>query len=230
MSKYGAYVWLGILMMAGIWLLSDLPVKTADALMLEQEELMKERAMLEERVSGLEKGLLQMEQAASLLDIGMAGLKVSLRVAEWMNGAYDMIGPGVEVILSDARPELRGENAAWAIVHDEDVLHVVNALTAAGAECVAVNDVRILANTRIRCGGPTIHVRDRRLTPPFIITAIGDPAALEQVFSLPLDGGASLRDEFNAFGLTFSVTKKNNVVVKRSLEGRHFQYAVAVDE
>ena len=41
----------------------------------------------------------------------------------------------------------------YYIVHDSDLLEVVNELRAAGAEAVAINGVRIIGSSRISCGG-----------------------------------------------------------------------------
>jgi uncharacterized protein YlxW (UPF0749 family) len=72
----------------------------------------------------------------------------------------------------------------YFIVHDSDMLHVINELRGAGAEAIAINGTRIMATSRISCGGPTINVgKSERFTPPFVIHAIGDPDALWPAFS-----------------------------------------------
>ena len=44
------------------------------------------------------------------------------------------------------------------IIHDDDLLRVINELRAAGAEAIAINGERIVAMSEIRCAGPTLSV------------------------------------------------------------------------
>lgn len=88
-------------------------------------------------------------------------------------GTVPLQGRGIVVRLSpsDREPPSPEEAGAYRI-HDTDVRLVVNALFAAGAEAVAVNDSRIVATTPIRAAGDTIVVNFRPLSPPYEIAAI----------------------------------------------------------
>lgn len=89
-------------------------------------------------------------------------------------------GPGIIITMNDSQQEIaEGEDVAWYLIHDIDVLEVVNDLRIAGAEAIAINDERVTATTSIRCGGPTINIDGKRHAVPFVIKAIGDPKTLE---------------------------------------------------
>lgn len=89
-------------------------------------------------------------------------------------------GPGIIITLNDSQQEVaEGEDVAWYLIHDIDVLEIVNELRMAGAEAIAINDERVTATTSIRCGGPTINIDGKRHAVPFVIKAVGDPKALE---------------------------------------------------
>ena len=89
-------------------------------------------------------------------------------------------GPGIIMTLNDSQREVaEGEDVAWYLIHDIDILEIVNELRTAGAEAISINDERVISTTGIRCGGPTINIDGKRHTVPFIIKAIGDPKALE---------------------------------------------------
>jgi len=89
-------------------------------------------------------------------------------------------GQGIIITLNDSQKEVgEGEDVAWYLIHDIDILEVVNELRMAGAEAIAINDERVTATTSIRCGGPTINIDGKRHAVPFVIKAIGDPKALE---------------------------------------------------
>ncbi|MDN5344294.1 MAG: hypothetical protein PWQ18_405, partial [Clostridia bacterium] len=64
------------------------------------------------------------------------------------------------------------------IIHDKNVLYLVNELRAAGAEAIAVNGQRIVTNSDIRCVGTVIMVNSTRLAPPYEVQAIGNPDTL----------------------------------------------------
>jgi uncharacterized protein YlxW (UPF0749 family) len=93
-------------------------------------------------------------------------------------GTTALRGRGVEVRMADStRRVSSGEDVSAYRVHDRDLQLVVNALFAAGAEAVAINDVRLVATSPIREAGETIVVSFRPLSPPYTIEAIGADAA-----------------------------------------------------
>lgn len=89
-------------------------------------------------------------------------------------------GPGIIMTLNDSKQEVvEGGDIAWYLIHDIDILEIVNELRMAGAEAISINDERVTATTSIRCGGPTIIIDGKRHAVPFVIKAIGDPKTLE---------------------------------------------------
>ena len=54
----------------------------------------------------------------------------------------------------------------------------MNALWSGGAEAMTVQGVRVTDRTVIRCIGNVILVDGTSFSPPYVIQAIGDPAAL----------------------------------------------------
>lgn len=93
---------------------------------------------------------------------------------------YRVQGPGIIMTMNDSQQEIaEGEDIAWYLIHDIDILEIVNELKMAGAEAISINGERVTPTTSIRCGGPIINIDGKRHTVPFIIKAIGDPKALE---------------------------------------------------
>ena len=96
-------------------------------------------------------------------------------------GLTNVIGPGIEITLSDSRNKPTNTNDIINqanLVHDVDVMTVVNELRAAGAEAISVNDQRVVGSTPIRCVGPTVQVNGVPFASPFVIRAVGDESAL----------------------------------------------------
>ncbi|HUT18801.1 MAG TPA: DUF881 domain-containing protein [Anaerolineae bacterium] len=110
------------------------------------------------------KGLLEDLQAELALQRAWAGL-VAVR------------GPGIRVTLADSTRSWAGR-ADDLLVHDFDLRDVISLLWLAGAEAISVNGERVVQSTSLYCVGSTILVNDTRLSPPYVVLAIGDPDRL----------------------------------------------------
>ena len=65
------------------------------------------------------------------------------------------------------------------VIHQQDVQAVVNALWAGGAEAMMLQDQRVISTSAVRCVGNTLILQGRVYSPPYVITAIGDPPAMQ---------------------------------------------------
>jgi uncharacterized protein YlxW (UPF0749 family) len=93
-------------------------------------------------------------------------------------------GPGLVVTLTDARRDANGRFPRDAspddlVVHQQDVQGVLNALWSAGAEAIQMQDQRLIATSAPRCVGNTLLLNGRTYSPPYVVTAIGDPEAMQ---------------------------------------------------
>ncbi|MCL5040572.1 MAG: DUF881 domain-containing protein, partial [Firmicutes bacterium] len=140
-------------------------------------------------------------------------------------GLSEVQGPGVTVTMDDSkRPRQKGEDPNAFLIHDDDVLKVINELLAAGAEAVAINGQRLVSNTEIRCAGPTISINRAMTAPPLTIVAIGDPATLES--ALKMRGG--VMESLALWGIEVKVKKENEVTIPAYHGSLDFQYAKPV--
>ena len=102
-----------------------------------------------------------------------------------ITGMTEVTGPGVIITLTDGKGISTSTlNPSQLIVHDLDVLSVVNELINAGAEAISINEQRWVLTTAISCRGNTIDINGERIGAPFVIKAIGLPeylAGLERV-------------------------------------------------
>jgi uncharacterized protein YlxW (UPF0749 family) len=64
------------------------------------------------------------------------------------------------------------------VVHQQDVQAMVNALWAGGAEAMQIMDQRVVTTSAVRCVGNTLILQGRVYSPPYTVTAIGDPARM----------------------------------------------------
>lgn len=94
-------------------------------------------------------------------------------------GTNKKVAPGIVLRLSDDdRPLKKEENPNYGIIHNTDLLELVNNLWASGAEAISINEQRVTAQTNITCIGPTILINKTRVAPPFLIKAVGDTKKL----------------------------------------------------
>lgn len=106
-------------------------------------------------------------------------------------------GPGITVTLEDSDRELdEGEDPNNLIIHDLDVLNILNDLRRAGAEALAINGQRVTSQTQIQCAGATITVNDVTYGQPFVIEAIGNPDTLNAAINAPTSYAYILREYY----------------------------------
>ncbi|HEU5034691.1 MAG TPA: DUF881 domain-containing protein [Mycobacteriales bacterium] len=141
-----------------------------------------------------------------------------VRAAEAAAGRYAaaagltaVTGPAVTVSLDDVpRSEQQRDLDAGAqpddlVIHQQDVQGVANALWSGGATAMTIMGQRVVATTAIRCVGNTLLLHDRVYSPPFVLTAIGDPSRLRR--ALAADPDVQVFQQYvAAYGLRYRVT------------------------
>lgn len=143
-----------------------------------------------------------------------------------MAGTTDVEGSGVEIILDDSNiVKKANENPNLYIIHDEDLLRVLNELRAAGAEAISLNDQRIVAMSEVRCAGPTVSVNNVRSAPPYVIKAIGAPKTL--MSALRLRGGVV--ETFEFWGIQVKIKSDDKIHIPALKVPRSFEYAKTVE-
>ena len=150
------------------------------------------------------------------LAIGDQGrtLAATLSSLELAAGTQAVRGPGLQVRLDDATSDspaaVRGGTTGNGRIYDRDLQDVVNGLWAAGAEAMSVNDQRLTVQTAIRAAGEAVLVDLRPLSPPYLVRAVGDPAAMEPTF---VDSAVArrLRTLTSVYGIGFRVQQANRL-------------------
>lgn len=148
---------------------------------------LQERAALVDSIHAAEARYADLRRELSTVQADVAGLqnRVAARVRSdgrlssrleplaVAAGTTAVRGPGVVVTVDDA-PSAGGDG----VILDIDLRALVNGLWAAGAEAVAVDGHRLTSLTSIRLAGQAITVGYRSVSPPYVVTAIGDPQTL----------------------------------------------------
>ena len=127
-------------------------------------------------------------------------------------GLSALRGPGLSVTLDDAPRLAPGEARPGdpapddLVVHEQDVLAVINALWAGGADAVTVMGERIVSTSAVRCVGNTLLLHGNVFSPPFTVAAIGDPRRLERALD-DARGVQLFRSYVAAYGLGYVVER-----------------------
>lgn len=183
-------------------------------------ELVNKNENLEGHIRELEDLLNQYRSKATSGESSSDLLQQELRKLQTISGLTEVKGEGVVVTVNDSTRDSRNEDPNLFIVHDEDLLKVVNVLKAAGAEAISVNGLRITALSEITCAGPVILVNQTRLAPPYIIKAIGNTNNLQA--SLNMRGG--IVESLRFWGIEIEVEPQELVTISPYTGRIDFQY------
>lgn len=166
-----------------------------------EDELKKEREKVTKNNTELEDAENQIKQ----------GNKIT--------GLEEVTGPGVIVTLKDGQSIASSLNPSELIVHDLDILSVINELKNAGAEAISINDQRIVTTTAISCRGNTIDINGEKVGAPFVIKAIGLP---EYLSALSRPGG--YMEALKEAGVNVKLEKSNSIKIPKYSGIIKFEY------
>ncbi|NNU26323.1 DUF881 domain-containing protein [Isoptericola sp. JC619] len=102
-----------------------------------------------------------------------------------LSGRLPAVGPGLEIVISDPDRVLAASK----------MFNMLEELRNAGAEVIAVNDVRLVTSTWFLDGASGIIVDDQLIEPPYRWQVIGDPATLTPALEIPGGALAAVRND-----------------------------------
>lgn len=194
--------------------LSYLRTEELSARLLQSEH---EKDVLQEKI----QELLQAKSPAAQKEI-IYQHEDNVQLLREQAGLTALEGEGVIVTLDDSKKNIKaGENQNLYVIHDDDLLKVVNELRAAGAEALSINHQRLTATSEIRCAGPTLSVNNVRSAPPYEIRAIGNSKTLEN--ALRMRGGVV--DSLRVWEIELKIEVKKKIFIPALKEMRPFEYA-----
>jgi uncharacterized protein YlxW (UPF0749 family) len=194
----------------------------------------KEIDAVRNEISELEKIVAQREAELTTLESINTGevniidiLKKDVMENRNRAGYTAMEGPGLEIIMYDNIGGGIGLNFNDYIIHDVDIMNIINDLRVAGAEAISINDQRIIASSEVKCGGPIIRVNGKSIGTPFVINAIGDPQLLMAAVNAPGTYGDNLT---KIYGIGLQPYVKDKVEVAAYKGSFKFNYAKPMEE
>lgn len=164
-----------------------------------EEDLVRISSDLDARERRLRQDIEALEESQRQLRSGAQGRQAALEEATRradelgiLAGTLPAVGPGL-VVRFEAPP---GKE-----ISSTRILDAVQELRGAGAEAMQISGsdgtaVRIIASTYfVDAGGGGLVVEGRRLSGPYTITVIGDPATMRTALNIPGGVVASVRED-----------------------------------
>lgn len=173
----------------------------------------REIGNIRDRIDDTREQLAKYEAARDEDDFSEISLELVSEVAKYkMFSGYETVkGPGVKVTVDDGtRPLFEGEDINVVLVHDVDIIMIINDLKRCGAEAVSVNGQRIVDRTEISCSGYTVRINGQVFARPFVIRAIGDGKRMSASLISSEGYGTLLKN----FGVQFDVEIVEDMVVQ----------------
>ncbi|MFB6689814.1 DUF881 domain-containing protein [Streptomyces virginiae] len=183
-----------------------------DASLLKLSDLIKERS--QDNAELEESTALARSRVDALADRDDGSTKAEdakLAALRAASGTEELSGKGLTITLNDAPPNATARipnvpepQPNDLVIHQQDLQAVVNALWQGGAEGIQVMDQRLISTSAVRCVGNTLILQGRVYSPPYKISAVGDPAALKKA----LAASPALQNYqlyVNAYGLGWKV-------------------------
>ncbi|MBE6035178.1 MAG: DUF881 domain-containing protein [Clostridiales bacterium] len=187
----------------------------------EKEEIKKLQAMVEEteeKLTNYQMAEQPGEQSQEAFEQSLSDEVEKYKIA---SGKVQVKGAGVEVVVDDGTRELYlGEDVNNLLVHDMDIVMIINELNRCGAEAVSVNGQRITANTAISCSGYTVRINGEVYARPFKIRAIGDGKRMAAALVDPDGYGTSLKN----WGVQFEVRLKDDITIDAVSKNYIYRY------
>ena len=126
-------------------------LRSAELQTLYQKEKEKNESLLNDYLR-VTNDLEKYRSAANDINATTKIIKQQLDNAEILSGMKDVSGEGVVVKMSDSKVASSNDmQDNLYILHDSDILLVVNELRDAGAEAISINGERLTALSEIRC-------------------------------------------------------------------------------
>lgn len=171
-------------------------------------DLQEEYATLSNEVKRLRNANTKMENAIADDTNKSKLLNESLQTTKAFAALTEVEGPGITIVLRDYHENKVDMPVEANIIHDVDVLRVVNELWNAGAEAISIAGIRVGPRTNFRCVGSVILVDSVKIASPITVSAIGDPETLKGAMELPGGIISELRETAGSAMVQIGVAEK----------------------
>jgi len=200
--------------------------KQSPEILIENEQLKKQKDELQKKVDELTKKTQEYENAAAGRGKENNLLLEELQETRLLAGLSDVKGPGL-IIYITPKNTLFGNSADGYPIIDYDLLNIVNELNAVDAEAIAINDIRLTGRSGIRTAGDGIIINNQKISPQKRVTikAIGNVELLKYAMDFP--GSIPSRLKKNC-DVTYE--QSNEIVIKKSQNPIKYEFIKQVEK
>lgn len=175
-----------------------------------------------------EKELEETRQNVTSNNEELKELEEKIKKASQLIGLTDVEGTGVTITVTDAVINKNSlspwEDPSKFIVHNVDILDIINELKNAGAEAIDVNGQRIVNTSAVVCDGNIISINGEKVNSTFTINAIGLP---ELMATLNNRNGGILPN-LEAYQIQTTFKKLDKVNIPKYTGVLKFKYAKTI--
>ncbi|KUM79931.1 hypothetical protein AQI70_07035 [Streptomyces curacoi] len=207
-----------------------------DASLLKLSDLIQERSHENRELNESNAALRGDVEALAERDDGSTKAEDDkLAALEKSAGTQKLTGEAITVTLNDAPPDATAKlpgypepQPDYLVIHQQDLQAVVNALWESGAKGIKVMDQRLISTSAVRCVGNTLILQGRVYSPPYKITAVGDPEKMQKA----LAASRAIQNYMvyvNVYGLGWKVTEDGTVTLPGYSGTVDLQYAKPVE-
>lgn len=207
-----------------------------DTSLLKLSDLIHERSRENGELNDANASLRDDVEALAERDDGSTEAEdAKLTALEHSAGTQKLTGEAISVTLNDAPPDATAKlpgypepQPDYLVIHQQDLQAVVNALWQSGAKGIKVMDQRLISTSAVRCVGNTLILQGRVYSPPYKITAVGDPEKMQQA----LAASKAIQNYMvyvNVYGLGWKVTEDGTVTLPGYSGTVDLQYAKPVE-
>lgn len=129
-----------------------------------------------------ENKLEEVRQTATKDNNTFIEMEQELKSMNALLGLTELTGEGIVVTVADNdSANIKDENLINELVHNTDIIELVNELRNAEAEAISINGQRVISTTYIDCVGAVLTVNGEQINSPFVISAIGNRERLNSI-------------------------------------------------
>lgn len=221
-------IFVGIMMKSNLELYAPVTLSSLEDTEKEIKNMISQISDLEEELNKKEEELALLIGLSYSEDTIIDKLNIDLISSKIMSGNIDLEGPGIMIKMYDnMEDEIVGTDVNDDVIHDIDVLNILNDLRVAGAEAISINGERVISSSEIKCRGPVIGINGISIGTPFIIKAIGDPKLLMAAVNAPGTYGDALK---NIFAIGFELEVEDDLFIPAYSGNYSFKYAKPIGE
>ncbi|MCT4508532.1 MAG: DUF881 domain-containing protein [Tepidibacter sp.] len=185
---------------------------------IERVEVENLNKLILDKKSNIAKYELEIEDTGSIKNI----IEKESYDAKVITGFEDVLGEGVIVRISDSKRDIEEwEDENDFVIHDENIIRVINNLKIAGAEAISINGERLTTFSEIKCAGPTITVNGNTYGQPFLIKAIGDKKFLKSAMEAP---NSQINLKKYLYDIGFEAEEKDEIIIPKYSGKFKFEY------